>query len=100
MAIGDTERAPLPPYTPPLTDPARPVVDDEDTVFIDGTDTGIPQWAAQLIRDIGQITRDIAHIRSVLDRAMPVIDAYLDPAASGPGAWAVRRQLKKRGQDG
>jgi hypothetical protein len=48
----------------------------------------VPQWARAL-------AADIRFIREALDRAMPVIDAYLDPAASGPGAWAVRRKLAK-----
>jgi hypothetical protein len=44
-------------------------------------------------------------IESMLDRVMtllekyqPVIEAYLDPGASGPGAWAVRRKLRKKEQ--
>ncbi len=48
---------------------------------------------------LSALMQDVAHIRSVLDRAMPVIDAYLSPAASGPVAWAVRQRLRKGGQD-
>lgn len=56
-------------------------------------------WVARLdagdpvLQRLNAIAEDLAHIRSVLDRAMPVINAYLDPAASGPVAWAVRRQI-------
>ena len=49
------------------------------------------EWAA--------LCADVRFIREALDRAMPVIDAYLSPTASGPGAWAVRRQLRKGGQE-
>ena len=53
----------------------------------------VPEWARAM-------AADIHFIREALDRAMPVIDAYLSPTASGPGAWAVRRQLRKGATDG
>jgi hypothetical protein len=54
---------------------------------------------AELLAMLSEIRDDTAHLRAQLDRAMPVIDAYLSPAASGPAAWAVRRQIKKGGQN-
>jgi hypothetical protein len=53
----------------------------------------------EMLSMLRQVRDDVAHLRAQLDRAMPVIDAYLSPAASGPAAWAVRRQIKKGGQN-
>jgi hypothetical protein len=50
-----------------------------------------------VMEQVREIREDLTHIRSVLDRAMPVIDAYLDPLASGPVAWAARRKMAKGG---
>jgi hypothetical protein len=50
-----------------------------------------------VMEQVREMREDLIHIRSVLDRAMPVIDAYLDPLASGPVAWAARRKMAKGG---
>ena len=41
------------------------------------------------------ISRRLKRIEDLLNEFEPVIRAYLDPAASGPGAWAVKRKLRK-----
>ena len=54
---------------------------------------------AMIESELRALRADVSHLRTTLDHFRPVIDAYLSPAASGPGAWAVRRQLRKRGED-
>jgi hypothetical protein len=61
----------------------------------DGGVTDEANFLHELLDEIRALRADVLFIREALDRAMPVIDAYLDPAASGPGAWAVRRKLAK-----
>lgn len=46
---------------------------------------------------LARVEAKLDHLVDTLEHFRPVIDAYLDPAASGPGAWAVRRKLAKRG---
>lgn len=53
------------------------------------------ELTAEQVEKLMAMADDVAHMRATFDRAMPVIDAYLSPTASGPGAWAVRRQLRK-----
>lgn len=40
------------------------------------------------------ILEKLERIDSLLTEFEPFIRAYLDPAASGPVAWAVRRKMK------
>ena len=37
----------------------------------------------------------LTEVMALLEKYRPVIEAYLDPAASGPVAWAVRRRTGK-----
>lgn len=37
----------------------------------------------------------LTRIDALLSEFEPVIRAYLDPATSGPVAWAVRKQLRR-----
>lgn len=41
-----------------------------------------------------QILEKLDRIDALLTEFEPVLRAYLDPAASGPVAWAVRRKIK------
>ena len=41
------------------------------------------------------ILEKLERIDSLLTEFEPILRAYLDPAASGPVAWAVRRQMGK-----
>ena len=63
------------------------------------TEHGYITDEAELLHQIRDRLEEIAtHIEKVdklLTEFEPVIRAYLDPAASGPVAWAVRRQLGK-----
>lgn len=43
-----------------------------------------------------QINERLKGIEALLTEFEPVIRAYLDPAASGPVAWAVRRQVGRK----
>jgi hypothetical protein len=40
------------------------------------------------------LTEHLERVDALLTEFEPVIRAYLDPAASGPLAWAVRRKMK------
>jgi hypothetical protein len=44
---------------------------------------------------LARIEAKLDHLVETLEHFRPVIDAYLSPAASGPVAWAVRRQQRK-----
>jgi len=42
------------------------------------------------------ILAKLDRIDALLTEFEPILRAYLDPAASGPVAWAVRRQMGKK----
>ncbi len=48
-----------------------------------------------LMGRLESIAEHLARVDALLTEFEPVLRAYLDPAASGPVAWAVRRQQKK-----
>ena len=43
---------------------------------------------------LAEILKKLDRIDALLTEFEPFIRAYLDPAASGPVAWAVRRKMK------
>ena len=49
---------------------------------------------------IGTVAERVEKVASALERYEPILQAYLHPDASGPGAWAVRRQMRKAGVNG
>jgi hypothetical protein len=49
-----------------------------------------------LLTRLDAIEEKLDRIDALLTEFEPVIRAYLDPAASGPVAWAVRKQLGKK----
>lgn len=48
-----------------------------------------------LLVKLEAIEAKLERIDNLLSEFEPILRAYLDPAASGPVAWAVRRQQKK-----
>lgn len=40
------------------------------------------------------IAEHLARVDALLSEFEPIIRAYLDPAASGPLAWAVRKKMR------
>lgn len=50
----------------------------------------IPEWARAL-------AADVRYLRDTLEEWQPIIHALLDPAASGPLSWSVRRKIAKQG---
>jgi hypothetical protein len=47
-----------------------------------------------LMERLDDMCTHLARVDALLSEFEPVIRAYLDPAASGPVAWAVRRKMK------
>jgi hypothetical protein len=45
---------------------------------------------------LAQVLTKLDRIDALLTEFEPILRAYLDPAASGPVAWAVRRQMGKK----
>ena len=56
------------------------------------TDLYITDEAELLAKILAKLDR----IDALLTEFEPILRAYLDPAASGPVAWAVRRQMGKK----
>jgi hypothetical protein len=57
----------------------------------------VDQFAARLDSMMTRLEVVIANqerINALLSEYEPIIRAYLDPAASGPVAWAVRRKMR------
>lgn len=54
----------------------------------------------QVLERLDEMMVEFKRINALLTEFEPVIRAYLDPAASGPVAWAVRRQQRKSSTDG
>lgn len=50
--------------------------------------------------DLHQIAAHVAELHTEFRRYSPILEAYLRPDASGPGAWAVRRVLAKAERNG
>jgi hypothetical protein len=50
---------------------------------------------AVLLERVEIMNGQLERFNALLTEFEPVIRAYLDPAASGPVAWAVRRQVTK-----
>ena len=48
----------------------------------------------QMIDRLSQVEARLARIDGLLSEFEPVIRAFLDPAATGPLAWAVRRKTR------
>lgn len=62
------------------------------------TDTYVTDEAALLdkvLAKLEEVSIHLARVDALLTEFEPVIRAYLDPAASGPVAWAVRKQLRR-----
>jgi hypothetical protein len=45
--------------------------------------------------DLARIEAKVDRLVALLEEFEPVLRAYIDPKAGGPGAWAVRRKLAK-----
>lgn len=54
----------------------------------------------QLAADIAEVKAQVATLYEEFHRYSPILEAYLRPDASGPGAWAVRRRLAKASTNG
>jgi hypothetical protein len=54
-----------------------------------------PVDLATVVDRLDAIESKLDHLTGLLDEFEPIIRAYLGDAASGPVAWAVRRQRKK-----
>lgn len=53
-----------------------------------------PDLLAKMLTRLDELAERLERIDALLTEFEPVIRAYLDPAASGPVAWAVRRKMK------
>lgn len=54
----------------------------------------------QIAADVAEIKAHLATLHEEFHRYSPILEAYLRPDATGPGAWAVRRRLSKAGSNG
>lgn len=50
---------------------------------------------AKVLTRLEEVAEHLGRVDALLTEFEPVIRAYLDPAASGPVAWAVRKQLRR-----
>ena len=50
--------------------------------------------------ELAEVTVMVREIHDELRRYTPILEAYLAPDSTGPGAWAARRQLRKARPNG
>jgi hypothetical protein len=50
---------------------------------------------AKVLERLDTMAEHLARVDALLSEYEPIIRAVLDPAASGPLAWAVRRQQRR-----
>jgi hypothetical protein len=52
------------------------------------------------VTDLERIEAKVDRLVALLEEFEPVLRAYVDPSASGPAAWAVRRKMAKMNGNG
>ncbi len=60
-----------------------------------GSQTALLQ---QVLAEVRATAAHVAELHAEFRRYAPILEAYLRPDATGPGAWAVRRRLAKAGE--
>ena len=55
---------------------------------------------AQLLERVTAIGQHVAEMHAELSRYRPILEAYLRPDATGPGAWAVRKVRARAERNG
>ena len=49
---------------------------------------------AEVLAQLKTVSEHLTRVDALLTEFEPVIRAYLDPAATGPLAWAIRKKMK------